>query len=253
MVHVALGLLRSERIDLLGHLDHVQRGDTHDLGLAALEQRTAVCPRDDRDLGGERADIGDAATVDAEVVGQDALADQFLGQRAVGRTDLLLAPGEGLAEAPEHLNLDLIGAIVALGLAGNLQCGGKIVAGGRDHRGIDVIGVVREQRVVGDRLGSPLGQLLLGFAQRGDERLGRLKALRHNTFGGRGRATGDQVDDLVGRLGLHHHDRDVTVMDDAAGDDHVEHGALELLDGGESDPLILDQGHPNTSDRTGER
>ena len=46
VVHVALAGLGSQRVDLLRHLDHVQRGDTHDLGLAALEQRAAVRPRD---------------------------------------------------------------------------------------------------------------------------------------------------------------------------------------------------------------
>ena len=51
VVHVALAGLRSQRVDLLGHLDHVERGDTEDLGLAALEQRAAVRPRDHGDLG----------------------------------------------------------------------------------------------------------------------------------------------------------------------------------------------------------
>src|SRR5690606_33892227 len=37
VVHVALLRLRVKGVDLLLHLEHVQRGDTHDLGLAALE------------------------------------------------------------------------------------------------------------------------------------------------------------------------------------------------------------------------
>ena len=99
VVHVALGRLRPERVDLLGHLDHVEGGDAHDLGLATLEQRAAVRPRDDGDLGGQRADVGDAAAVDAEVVGQDALADQLLGQRAERRADLLLTARVSLGRA----------------------------------------------------------------------------------------------------------------------------------------------------------
>ncbi|SII59016.1 Uncharacterised protein [Mycobacteroides abscessus subsp. abscessus] len=51
VVHVALGGLGSERIDLLSHLDHIQGGHTHDLGLATLEQGTAVGTRDHGDLG----------------------------------------------------------------------------------------------------------------------------------------------------------------------------------------------------------
>ena len=45
VVHVALGRLRAERVELLLHAEHVQRGDAQDLGLAALEQRRAVHPR----------------------------------------------------------------------------------------------------------------------------------------------------------------------------------------------------------------
>src|SRR6185503_11235225 len=36
VVHVALGAVRAERVKLLLQAQHVQRGDTHDLGLAAL-------------------------------------------------------------------------------------------------------------------------------------------------------------------------------------------------------------------------
>ena len=51
VVHVALRVLRGERVELLLHPEHVQRGDAQDLGLAALEQRRAVHPRDHADLG----------------------------------------------------------------------------------------------------------------------------------------------------------------------------------------------------------
>ena len=55
LVHVAARLLRRQRVELLLHGEHVQRGDAQDLGLAALEQRRAVHPRDDVDLGGQRS------------------------------------------------------------------------------------------------------------------------------------------------------------------------------------------------------
>ena len=57
VVHVALAGLGRQRVDHLLHAQHVQRGDVEDLGLAALEQRRAVHPRDDVDLGGQRADV----------------------------------------------------------------------------------------------------------------------------------------------------------------------------------------------------
>ena len=86
-----------------------------------------------------------------------------------------------------------------------------------------------------------------------DERLGRLQPLGDDALGGRGGAGGDEFDDVIGGLSLDHHDRDVTVLDDTAGDDHVEHRILELLDGRERHPLVLDQRHPHATDRTGER
>src|SRR6476660_3872158 len=61
VVHVALARGRRERVELLLHAEHVQRGDTHDLGLAALEDRRAVRARQDLDLGAEGADVGEAA------------------------------------------------------------------------------------------------------------------------------------------------------------------------------------------------
>ena len=252
-MHVALGLLRPQRVDLLGHLDHVQCGDAHDLGLAAFEQCTAVGARNDRHLGAQRADIGDTAAVDAEVVGQDPLAHELFGQRPVGGADFLLAADEGFAEALEHLDLDLLGAVVALSFTGDLQSLCQVIAGDSSHRGVDVVGIVREQRIDGGLLGSLLGQRTLRRTQGGDERLGRLQPLGDDALGGRGGAAGDQFDDVVGGLGLDHHDRDIPVADDSAGDNHVEHRALELLNGRERHPLVLNERHPHGTDRTGER
>ena len=38
VVHVPLGLRAAQRVDLLFHLEHAERGDTQDLGFAALEE-----------------------------------------------------------------------------------------------------------------------------------------------------------------------------------------------------------------------
>ena len=54
------------------------------LGLAALEQAGAVRRRQHADLGRHRAQVGDAAAVDAQALVDDALADELLGQ-ASGR------------------------------------------------------------------------------------------------------------------------------------------------------------------------
>ena len=72
------------------------------------------------------------------------------------------------------------------------------------------------------------GQLGLGPAQLGDERLGRLETLGDDLLGRPGGAAGDELDGVLGGLGLDHHDRDVAGLEHAAGDDHVEGGALEL-------------------------
>ena len=141
---------------------------------------------------------------------------------------------------------------VALGLAADGQRLGQLVGGHRGDRVVHVFLVVREYRVLGGFLARSISQLLLRGTQRGDERLGRLKAFGHNAFGGRTGATVDQVDDIVGGFGLDHHDRDV-IASLAAGHDHVEHGAFELLDGGERNPLAVDQRDPHAADGTGER
>jgi hypothetical protein len=100
-------------------------------------------------------------------------------------------------------------------------------------------------------------QLLLGGAQRGDERLGGFQTLCHDALGRRPSAAGDQLDDIVGGLGLDHHDRDV-VGRLSARDDHVEHSVLELIDGRERHPLsrsspVIDERDAHTADRSGER
>ena len=91
VVHVALAVVRVERVDHLLHAQHGQRGDAQDLGLATLEQRRTVDPREHVDLGGERADVGEPTTVDTHLVADDPLADQRLGQRPERGADLLLA------------------------------------------------------------------------------------------------------------------------------------------------------------------
>ncbi len=78
MVHVALLFFIVETIE---HLDLGQRrqgAGRQDLGLAALEQAGAMDARQHADLGGQRADLVEAAAVDTAVLLEQVFADNFL-------------------------------------------------------------------------------------------------------------------------------------------------------------------------------
>jgi hypothetical protein len=142
-----------------------------------------VHPGQHADLGRERPDVGEPATVDAEPVVDDPLADQLLGQRPDGRADLLLATLELLRETLLREGLDPVLLSGALPLACDGQRLGKLVGDRAGDRLEYVLAVIGEDRELGrarrgqaglDRRG---GQDLLRLAERGDERLGSLKAL----------------------------------------------------------------------------
>ena len=71
--------------------------------------------------------------VDAEMIGENALTDQLLGQRAERGTDLFLAALIGVGEPLEDLRLELVGALVAFGLAADGQRRGQLLGGHRGH------------------------------------------------------------------------------------------------------------------------
>jgi hypothetical protein len=158
-VHVALARLRGERVQLLLHPEHVQRGDTQDLGLAALEQRRAVHPRQHLDLRLERADVGQAAAVDADLVGQHALADQLLGERAEGCGQLLLTTLEVGGQLLDHGGLDGVGGRLAVVLARDGEGLRQLLGGSGLDGGERVVLVVREERELAGRLRGPAGQV----------------------------------------------------------------------------------------------
>ena len=260
-MHVPLGGLRGQAVDGLLHLQHVQRGDAQDLGLAALEDRRAVHARDDLDLCGELADVRQAAAVDAHLITQDALANDLLGHRAQRLGDLTVAALEGLALAGQllgDLGLELVVGGLALLLVRDLVDVGQALLGSGLHGLQNVVLVVLEDRDLHGLLARTLGQVGLGLAQDLDERLGGLQALGHDLLGGSGLALVlDEVPGVVGGLCLDHHDGDV-VADHPAGHDHVEHCGLQLGVLGEGDPLglalaVVDQRHTHTADRPGER
>jgi hypothetical protein len=78
-VHVALARDGRQRVNLLFHLEHVQGGDAHDLGFAAFEDRGAVHAGQNLNFGSELADVRQATAVNADLVLEDALAHNLLG------------------------------------------------------------------------------------------------------------------------------------------------------------------------------
>ena len=125
VVHVPLRLHRGDGVEQLVHPGHAQGRDVEHLGLAALEQRRAVGRREEVDLGGQRADVGGGAPVDAEALLDDPLADQLLGQSPDGGLDLALAAGELVGQLGQDRLGDLGQAGVALGLRGQHVGGGQ--------------------------------------------------------------------------------------------------------------------------------
>ena len=115
---------------------------------------------------------------------EDALADELLLHGAVGGGELLLATLELLGRASAFIGgLDLVEAVLALLLAGDLQRGGQVGGRGGLDGGVGVVLVVEEDRELLDRLGGRGGELGLGLAQRLDELLGGLEALGDDLLG----------------------------------------------------------------------
>ena len=165
VVHVALAGLRAERVDLLLHPEHVQRGDAQDLGLAALEQRRAVHPRDHLDLGGQRADVRQRR---GRRCGPCRLRirwrTSFLVSERNASPISFSRPSNCSAELLVTGGLDLVGASSRSCLPAMVSACGQLVAAaardGREH----VVLVGREDREVAVAL-RRRGQLALRLAQ----------------------------------------------------------------------------------------
>ncbi len=250
-MHVALAVVRRQGVEPLLHLEHIQGGHTEDLCLTALEESRPVHARKHIDLSREHADVAGTATVDANLVAQHALAHALLGHAAQCGANLLLASLESIGEGGDHVSLDEVECLLALGLAHDGE--GFSHARGRDlgHGVVDVLLVVEEDGEVAHRLGRCIGERLLCLAQRADEDLARLEALSDDGLGRRLGPTGDEVDGLGRGLGLDHHDRDV-IAHDPAGDDHVEHRTLKVGVTWEGHPLSVDERDAHPTDRAGE-
>ena len=256
LVHVTLGVDGRQVVDLLLHAQHRQGGDTQDLGLAALEEGGAMHAGQDLDLGGQGTDLARRTAVHADLFAQGAVTDRCLLERAESSLEGLLRLGEALGQSAQHLFLDgvdgLVAGELALGQQGLSDLLGRVLL----DRRVLFVGVVQEQREVGGLLGGLLGHLDLSLAQRLDEGLGGLEAVGHDIFGGGGGTSLNELPLILAAAGLNHHDRDifgaVFLGDDAARDNDVEHGTLELAPARERDPLVIDQGQAGAADRARE-
>jgi hypothetical protein len=230
VVHVALARRGRQRVDLLLHLEHVQRGDTQDLGLAALEDRRAVHARDDLHLGIQRTDVREAAAVDADALGEDAAAHDLLRDRLVGAANSS-APGQlARLDGGDELRLD---ASLTASSAFWRSILSAIWYTARARRRRDRRRSRRSPSLYAGRpgtAGSPWPRCSHDVLRRDellDEGLGGLEALRDDLLAGLGAGL-DEVPAVLGGLGLDHHDRDVAVLEDATGDHQVEDGLLDL-------------------------
>ena len=198
---------------------------------SARTERTWVSPRWNRpepwvcgehaDLGGQRADVGRAAPVDADAGLGDDLADGLLLDRAEGVARLLaqvlevgvlvLLGEEGLdGLVLDGLQLLVLGLLAAGRVAVDVA---DLVAGQR----VDAVEggglVVEEELELADLAGTDLvDERLLGLAQVLEDRLDRLDGLADQLLGRLGRAHVDLDDGVVGGLGLDHEDGDLAVV-----------------------------------------
>ena len=209
--------------------------------------------RDHRDLGGQGADVARAPAVDAHALGQGAVTDDLLGQRLQGGRDLVAAPFEALSESLGDVLADGVGGVVAVLFARDPHRLGDPVGGQLLDGGVDVVLIVAEDGEVEGFLGQLRLQLGLGVTQGLDEGFRGLQALPDDLLGGGGPAGTHVLPRGLGATGLDHHDRDVPVGQDTPGDDHLERGPGDLLDGRETHPGLIDQGDANPTDGTGER
>ena len=259
VVHVALGLRTGQRVDLLLHLEHVQGGDAQNLGLATLEQGGAVHARHNVHLGGQGADVAQATAVDAVVLGEDAAAHDLALQLLERVAEFLLLlgivhVGELVREHLTHVLLDLVDAVLARQLLRDGQCLVEVLVGDLVDAGVQLVGVLGEQLEVLGLLGCLLLELVLGFTDHLDERLGGFETLRDDFLVRLDLAlVVDEVPGVLAGTGFDHGDGDVTVLDDTAGDHDLEHGALALAPAREGDPLAVDQRQTHAGDRAFER
>ena len=168
-MHVALVVLWAQGVELLLHLEHVQGSDTQDLSLTPLEDCGTVNARDDLYFSGDRTDIAQTTAVDTNLLAQDALTNQLLGNGTKCARDFLAASFELLSQLLGDSCVDLIQLGFALLLSSNCQRGCKLILRGLFNGGVDIILVIQVDREFCGWLCSNLCQFHLCFAQDTDK------------------------------------------------------------------------------------
>ncbi len=230
------GIATRHGVELLRVLLRAERDRRERLGLAAREDRRAVEPRKDSDLRGERTDLVLGASVDAEPLLQDVLADglDLKGVEEVHEADCVDL-GPLLGDLLEEVFLDCGDLALALELALDEKRCGKCLAAFLAHevhlvRGlrnvVDVLVGLAEGTAHLDLEVDDLLDFLVGALQGRDEVL---------------------VADLAGGA-LHHEE-----LAADAGVEEVDVALGLLLVGRVDDPLAVDAADPDASDRAHER
>ena len=216
MVHIALGLVRRDRVDQLIHPRHTQRGDVDDLRLTTLEQGRSVCCGEQIDLSSQRTDIRRRAPIDTDPFVDDALAHQLLGQRTDRCLDLTGSLSESLFEFSDDLSTRSIKCSIALCFRG-LDVGDRQLCGAHFFNGReDIVTVVSESfELHGLDRSAFCGVRSHEFTLQEDgfenPLLRCFKTSSQDFFGHLRRTSGIHIETAFGSASFHHHDGNIRV------------------------------------------
>lgn len=203
-------------------------------------------------------DVAQATAVDAVVLGQDAathdLALQFLEGVASSLSFSASSMSVNSSASTSRTCSLSRGCGPGAALLGDGERLVQILVGDLVDAGVQFVGVLREELEFLGLLGGDLLELVLSLADHLDERLGGFKTTGHDLLIGLGLTLViDEVPGVLAGTGLDHGDGNITVLDHAASDHNLEHGALTLAPTREGDPLAVDQRQTHTGDRAFER
>ena len=108
MMHVALRFSRRQGINALHHLQHVQRGDTQNLGFATFKQCRPVRAWNQLNFHFQITDIRGTAAIHTVTVTQNLFANDFFLQCIVGSPDF----DQSIIIVDVVLILDIVGKIL---------------------------------------------------------------------------------------------------------------------------------------------
>ncbi len=228
-------------VGFLGVFRAAECGDHERLGLAALEERAAVDDGEDADFGGERADLGHAASVGTVALLEDRLADGgadvLVKRHAEVEIEILFAVGFEVLflELLRAEFLQLGEALFAVFLAGDEARGLDLVGDERDHGGVEIFRDEVERGLL-LRTADLGGEFELGFALLLHDLVGEDHRLFERVLGAFLRLALDH-DDLVRQTGVH----------------ELERALFHFLDRRVRDELAVDAADADGADRALER